>query len=145
VEEVPAKFTMNRKVAGPWLNALGRRLWAESEKATAAHDLRGRHVMTLILLSEQGALPQSELVTGLDMDPTTVVGLLNELERDGLVQRRRSTEDRRRHTVALTPKGAKKLADFEAILVEVEKRVLSNLTEAQRMTLHDLLRTALGE
>jgi DNA-binding MarR family transcriptional regulator len=136
---------MNRKVAGPWLNALGRRLWAESEKATEDFDLRGRHVMTLILLSEGGALPQSDLVQSLEMDPTTVVGLLNELERDGLVERRRSTEDRRRHSVALTASGARKLAEFEAILVDVERRVLSNLSEEQRSMLHDLLRTALAD
>jgi DNA-binding MarR family transcriptional regulator len=135
---------MNRKVAGPWLSALGRRLWAESEKATEHFDLRGRHVMALILLSESGALPQSALVQNLEMDPTTVVGLLNELERDGLVERRRSTEDRRRHSVAITARGTKKLADFEAVLVEVEKRVLANLTDDQRSTLHDLLRIALA-
>lgn len=41
--------------------------------------------------------------------------------------------------------GARKLAEFEAILVDVEKRVLANLSEDQRSTLHDLLRIALAD
>ena len=72
--------------------------------------------------------------TTINIDKTNLVGLLNELESDGLVERRRSAEDRRRHSVVITANGAKKLADFEAILVDVEKRVLANLSDAQRST-----------
>lgn len=39
------------------------------------------------------------------MDGTNVVGLLNDLEKERLIERRRSTEDRRRHVVELTDAG----------------------------------------
>jgi MarR family transcriptional regulator for hemolysin len=78
----------------------------------------------------------------LGIDPTNVVGLLNELEAAGLVERRRSPEDRRRHTVALTAAGHERLAAIEEVLITVERRALAALDDDQRATLHTLLRAA---
>ena len=76
------------------------------------------------------------------MDPTNVVVLLNELEADDLVQRRRSPQDRRRHTVALTAAGRARLKDIEELLTRVEQRVLSPLTPQEQETLYTLLSRA---
>jgi hypothetical protein len=59
--------------------------------------LRPRHLLVLKRLSEQGPTSQRELVTALSLDPTNVVGLLNELEERELITRRRDRADRRRH------------------------------------------------
>ena len=72
------------------------------------------------------------------------MGLLNELEEQGLIERRRSAEDRRRHTVALTAKGRRQLARAEFALLAIESEVLSGLDEAERRQLHDLLQRAVG-
>ena len=50
-----------------------------------------------------GVTGQQELATELGVDRTNLVGLLNELEAEGLILRRRAAEDRRRHIVELTP------------------------------------------
>jgi DNA-binding MarR family transcriptional regulator len=73
------------------------------------------------------------------MDGTNVVGLLNELEAEKLIERRRSPEDRRRHVVELTDAGAQQLAKAERALAAVEDEVLGALDENQRETLHTLL------
>jgi DNA-binding MarR family transcriptional regulator len=78
----------------------------------------------------------------LGIDPTNVVGLLNELETAGLVERRRSKQDRRRHTVALTAAGHDRLAALEDVLITVERQALSTLNDDQRAALHTLLRAA---
>jgi DNA-binding MarR family transcriptional regulator len=132
----------NRQLSGPLMEHLARRLRAESESEIERFDLRARHVIALTLLRDSGARPQADLAHLLRIDPTNVVGLLNELEAAGLVERRRSPLDRRRHTVALTAAGHDRLAAIEDVLATVEKRVLSALDDDQRAALHTLLRTA---
>jgi MarR family transcriptional regulator, lower aerobic nicotinate degradation pathway regulator len=73
------------------------------------------------------------------MDGTNIVGLLNELEAENLIERRRSPEDRRRHMVELTDTGAKQLAKAEVALAGIEDEVLGALDGSQRATLYDLL------
>lgn len=58
----------------------------------------------LIRLGE-GALSQHELGRQLGIDRTTVVELIDELERRGVVERRRNPDDRRSYLLTLTPKG----------------------------------------
>ncbi|MCP9272252.1 MarR family winged helix-turn-helix transcriptional regulator [Mycolicibacterium arenosum] len=142
--ELPIVST-GRHLSGPLIDHLARRLRTESEAELERFGLRARHLIALTLLRGLGARPQAELAQLLSIDPTNVVGLLNELESDGLVERHRSPEDRRRHTVALTQAGREKLDAVEDVLITVERRVLSSLDDYQRGTLHALLQRAVGE
>ncbi|WP_197380244.1 MarR family winged helix-turn-helix transcriptional regulator [Mycolicibacterium mengxianglii] len=135
----------NQQLVGPLLEQLTRRLRTESESEIARFGLRARHVIALTLLRDFGERQQSELAGMLRIDPTNVVGLLNELEDLGLIERRRRPPDRRRHKVALTQAGADRLADIEAVLIDVERRVLTALDDDQRTTLHELAQRAVGE
>jgi DNA-binding MarR family transcriptional regulator len=135
----------NRRLSGPLMEHLARRLRAESESEIERFGLRARHVVALTLLRDSGQRPQAELAGVLGLDPTNVVGLLNELETAGLIERRRSPQDRRRHTVALTAAGQDRLAAVEDVLITVERRALSALDDEQRAALHALLRTAIGD
>src|SRR5580704_11625778 len=72
--------------------------------------LRTRHLIALRLLSEFGPAGQQGLADSLSLDPTNVVGLLNELEERELVTRRRDPADRRRHIVELTAAGSGEVA-----------------------------------
>jgi DNA-binding MarR family transcriptional regulator len=127
------------------LDHLARLTRARAESALGSHGLRPRHLVALTMLRDHGGMPQHALAAALGMDRTNLVGLLNELERHGLVERRRSPEDRRRHIVELTRAGAERLAEAEDDLAEVEDDVLAGLTEAERATLYDLLRRATRE
>jgi DNA-binding MarR family transcriptional regulator len=71
-----------------------------------------------------------------------VVALLNELEAADLIERRRSPQDRRRHTVSLTATGEHRLKEVEQPLAGVEQRVLSTLTAEERATFYKLLQRA---
>ena len=72
--------------------------------------MRSRHLVALTVLRESGGSTQQSLSTTLQIDRTNLVGLLNELEADKLIERRRSSEDRRRHIVEITATGANLLA-----------------------------------
>lgn len=114
----------------------------EAEVELAAFGLRARHVIALTLLRDLGEQSQSDLPATLGMDPTNVVALLNELEAEDLVQRRRSPQDRRRHTVALTDTGRARLKEIEHLLAGVEQQVLDPLTREEQQTLYALLSRA---
>jgi DNA-binding MarR family transcriptional regulator len=132
----------DKDLAGPLLVHLARRMQTESEVELAAFGLRARHVVALTLLRDHGEQNQSDLSATLGMDPTNVVALLNELENDGLVQRLRSPQDRRRHTVSLTPAGKARLGEINQVLTGVEQRVLDPLTPDERQALYTLLTRA---
>jgi DNA-binding MarR family transcriptional regulator len=98
--------------------------------------------VALTVLRNGGGSTQQALSTTLQIDSTNLVGLLNELEADKLIERRRSSEDRRRHIVEITTAGEKRLADVEAALAAVENEVLGHLDDEQRETLYRLLQQA---
>lgn len=104
--------------------------------------LRPRHLVALTVLREGDEMSQQALAGTLEMDGTNIVGLLNELEAAGLVQRRRSPADRRRHLVALTKTGEERLCAAERALAVAEDEVLGALEPAERDTLYELLRRA---
>lgn len=124
------------------LDQLGRRMRVRSETELGALGLRPRHLVALTVLRDHGSLTQQTLAMTMQMDRTNLVGLLNELETDALIQRQRSAHDRRRHLVVLTDTGNQRLADAESALTAAEDDVLAALEPEQRQTLYALLRQA---
>src|SRR5207248_11474822 len=113
--------------SGALLDHLARRMRLCAESVLAPLGLRPRHLVALTVLRERGECSQQALSTTLQMDGTNVVGLLNELEADDLIERRRSPQDRRRHVVELTDAGVRLLAKAEFALAAAEDEVLAAL------------------
>jgi DNA-binding MarR family transcriptional regulator len=126
------------------LDHLARRMRVRAEAALAPVGLRPRHLIALTVLRDHGGSTQQALSTTLQIDRTNLVGLLNDLESEGLIARRRSPEDRRRHIVELTEVGARRLAKAEFALAAVEDEVLCSLDIDQRELLYRLLQQATG-
>ncbi|CDO07408.1 MULTISPECIES: MarR family winged helix-turn-helix transcriptional regulator [Mycolicibacterium] len=127
---------------GPLLDLVLRRLRGTAEAEIAKVGLRTRHIIALTLLRDFGEQGQAGLADSLGIDPTNVVILLNELESAGLAERRRSPEDRRRHTVVVTETGAARLAEAEKALATMEHHMFGALTHDELSTLHGLLQRA---
>jgi DNA-binding MarR family transcriptional regulator len=125
--------------SGALMDHLARRMRLRAEAVLTPLGLRPRHLVALTVLRDRGSCGQQELAATLEMDGTNIVGLLNELEAENLIERRRSPEDRRRHVVELTDAGAKQLTEVEVALAAVENEVLGALDESQRETLYNLL------
>ena len=126
------------------VNHLARVARRRSEVALEPTGLRPRHLVALSLLREAGAMSQSALGEALRLDPTNLVGLLNELEEASLLERRRDPLDRRRHIVELSGTGRDAIARAEHALASVEDEVLAPLDDDERATLHALLMRAAG-
>jgi DNA-binding MarR family transcriptional regulator len=106
--------------------------------------LRPRHLIALKLLSDQGPASQQALADSLSLDPSNVVGLLNELEERHLITRSRDAADRRRHIVELSPRGQSELCDAYEGLRQIDDELLSALSVKERAALYDLLVRAVG-
>lgn len=128
--------------SGALLEFFARRIRVRSETVLTPLGLRTRHLLALTVLREHGGSSQQALAGTLEMDGTNIVGLLNDLETAGLVERKRAPEDRRRHIVELTDAGNKLLAKAEFGLAAAENEVLCNLDAKQREELYSLLQHA---
>src|SRR3954462_8708531 len=95
--------------AGMLLVKLGKAAERRFEKALKPSGLTPRH---LGVLFEVDAHPTSQqaLIDSIGVDPSKLVGLLNDLEAEGLIVRRRDPEDRRRHIVELSKEARARLA-----------------------------------
>jgi DNA-binding MarR family transcriptional regulator len=123
----------------PLIDHLARISRRAADAAMADGSLRPRHVIALTLLGQRGPMTQHAVGAALSLDPSNVVGLLNELEERGLITRRRDPADRRRHIVEVSATGAQELAQTYAQLATVEDDLFKTLTSQQRATLHELL------
>src|SRR5262249_29613392 len=73
------------------------------------------------------------------IDATNLVAVLNSLEDEGLIERRRDRAGRRRAIIALSPQGEQLLADLDRWLLRVDDQILAPLTGTERQTLHPFL------
>jgi DNA-binding MarR family transcriptional regulator len=78
----------------------------------------------------------------LGLDASDLVGVLDILERAGLVERRRDPDDRRRHAVVLTAVGERAAHHFDVLRSQAEARALSGLDPDERRQLTALLARA---
>jgi DNA-binding MarR family transcriptional regulator len=110
-----------------------------TEAALKQLDLRDRHLMALIMLNASDGMAQQDLVRHLSLDPTLVVALIDDLEDQGLCERARHPDDRRRHMIQITAKGRKVYREARALAVKVGDEIFAPLERSERAQLTQLL------
>jgi DNA-binding MarR family transcriptional regulator len=129
----------HRSSPGLLLALLGHEAMRRLRAAHTAHNLKPRQFQILGLLHDHGGLAQRELMQTMGVDPSILVTLLNPLETDGLVTRKRDPGDRRRHIVTLTAAGKRHLAGASRAQKETEDALFASLNDDQREQLRALL------
>ena len=102
------------------------------------------HHAVLALLEEEPRETQAMIADALGYDRSHLVGLLDELEERGLIERRRDPTDGRRHLVQLTTDGKRALNRLRTIAKRVDDEFFAPLDDEQRAALHALLLTLAG-
>jgi len=121
------------------LKRLGFATKERSMKAYEDAGLHPYHFAILITVDEGSHETQGSIADALGYDRGQLVGLLDELEERGLVERRRDLNDRRRHLVQMTPEGKKALRRLRTLARQLEDEFLEPLSDADRAKLHQLL------
>ena len=123
------------------LTKLSRLVYRRATDAVLGMSLK--RYLALSTLRERPSISQQAFCEAVHLDPNNCVLLLNALEAEGLVERRRDPSDRRRHVVILTRTGDKALEHADRALESVEDEVLGCLSQDDRATLHRLLLCAM--
>ncbi len=128
-----------RSSAGLLLALVGQEAMRRLRAAHAAVELSPRSFQLLGLLHDRGDMSQADLHAAMELDPSALVQLLNPLEERGLLERRRDTRDRRRHTVSITAAGEAKLVAAAQAQRDAEDELFAALDAEQRRRLSELL------
>jgi DNA-binding MarR family transcriptional regulator len=99
----------------------------------------------LVLIEANPGLKQTELARAVHLDRSTVVSVVDSLERRGLVTRRAVAHDRRSNALELTAAGVTLLRSLKRRVVAHEKRLARRLSARERATLTSLLQRVFPE
>jgi DNA-binding MarR family transcriptional regulator len=99
----------------------------------------------LVIIEGNPGMKQSELATAAHLDRSTVVSVIDNLERRELVERRAAVNDRRSNALRLAPGGVALLKKLKRLVSEHERRLTQNLTGSEKIALSRLLKKILPE
>lgn len=107
-------------------------------------ELTFAQVRTIAALGRANEMTAGQLAKSADLTPATVTTILDQLETANIVERRRSTEDRRVCNVALTPEGVKLLERKLAAWQQLWSEHLSGYSDKDLETATQIVQTVTG-
>lgn len=117
---------------------------AIAEQALASLGLGVKAFGALSVLVEEGPLSQQRLGERQGVDRTTMVAVVDDLERGGLVERRRDPQDRRAYALYATAKGRRVLRQAGEAAKRAEDEFLAPLPARDRRCLKQMLQTLMS-
>ncbi|GII88172.1 hypothetical protein Ssi03_61620 [Sphaerisporangium siamense] len=138
-EPAPAAPLLAESTA--WLlNGAAREVTLRLERALRGDELRWRDYGVLGVLEAAGPLSQQEVGRRLGVDRSTMVHIIDVLERRGLVARGRDRADRRAYAIELTEGGRAFLRDtLHPLTAEVHEELIGGLSAEDRAHLDRIL------
>lgn len=124
---------------GYCLSKAAARLRLKIHDAIASQNLLIPQAGILSILESSGPLPQHKLGDGLDIDPASMVKLIDCLEKNKLVKRSVDQNDRRAKKVEITPKGIEAISEFKKIAKKVEDEFFSPLNAEEKTQIRSII------
>ncbi|NMG74096.1 MarR family winged helix-turn-helix transcriptional regulator [Aromatoleum diolicum] len=132
-------------LAGYQLRLAQIAIFRDFSEALGEYDVTPGLFGILVIIEANAGLKQTELARAAHLDRSTVVSVIDNLERRSLVERRAAENDRRSNSLVLTADGAALLKKLKRRVVDHEKRLVEHLTEEERGTLVTLLQKIFPE
>ncbi|MBT8483953.1 MAG: MarR family transcriptional regulator [Phycisphaerae bacterium] len=126
------------------LRRIVRAIDLQSRRIVDACGLTGPQLVVLREVRRLGTASISAIARSVSLSQPTVSGVLERLERRGLVRRDRSAQDRRSVFVTLTPEGQRVLQDAPSLLQDRFQRELARLEEWERTQMLSILQRLAG-
>lgn len=128
MENAPERFAMLLpETTRAWRNRLDKRL--------RPLGLSQAKWLAIYHLAHAGeGMTQKELAARLGVEAPTLVGLLDRLARDGLVERHESARDRRSKRVCLSPKASAILQQINQVTAQLRQELLAGVTPEDLQT-----------
>jgi DNA-binding MarR family transcriptional regulator len=121
------------------LSQVGAHAAARYAEQIATLKIKPYHSGILRILGNGAGLTQQSLCDLLGMFPSRLVGLLDELQKMKLVERRESPADRRTYALHLTKAGRDMLSEIGKVAQLVEKDICCTLNQKEQALMKELL------
>jgi DNA-binding MarR family transcriptional regulator len=121
------------------IGQIGRSQGAALTERLQPLGLRPKHFALLNIVAANEGSSQQQLGEWLALEPSGIVPTVDELEAQGLLERRRDLGDRRRYALYLTPAGRIKLGEARLAAAQRAARLFEPLDERELSALHDML------
>ena len=115
-------------------------LWRDFNRTVGSALIRPGIFSLMVLIDANPGVAQIELASQLAIEKATLVGLIRQLQRQGWVERRSSSTDRRRQDLYLTALGRQQLGILKRVMIEHEQRFLNVFTRKELTEFFDYLR-----
>ena len=116
----------------------------QTQTQAAGFDLTSMQFAALNAIALQPGIDQASLATTISFDRATIGGVIDRLERKGLVQRVVSAQDRRARQLHLTTDGEQLLTACRPVVKALQADILAPLSPAERDVFLALAHKALG-
>lgn len=137
----PLATTGPRDVLGYLLKHAAQKLTVLTDAALEPFGIDSKDFGALRVLAHREPASQLEVAQTLGIDRTTMVALLDALERKGIVERRPDPGDRRRNVAELTDHGSVTYDAAESAFREAESAFLAAISPSAADRLRRTLRT----
>jgi MarR family transcriptional regulator for hemolysin len=113
------------------LSDVARSMRTYIDQCAREHGMTRAQWGVLARLERQEGMTQAEMAESLEIQPISLVRLIDRLCQHGLVERRPHPHDRRANRLYLTEKGHTTLAHLAPLGKEVTREILDSLSEAE--------------
>ena len=117
------------------LQRIIRAIDIHSHKLAHLYDITGPQLGCLLVIKENGPLTSGNVAKKMYLSPSTVVGIIDRLERKELIVRNRDGKDRRQVFISITPKGEKLIHDTPPLMQNTLARALIELPELEQVSI----------
>ncbi|SMY34133.1 Transcriptional regulator SlyA [Photobacterium malacitanum] len=123
-----------------WLiNVLASQATKELDHELKPYNLTAALWPTMMCLWEQEGITQRDIAAKAKVENSTTTRTLDKLEKLGMVERKPDPNSRRSYHIYLTQKGRAMKPDLEQIPLQVNKKLLGNLSVEEQQILLPLL------
>lgn len=95
--------------------------------------------VAMYYISKAESINQKELAQSMHIRESTMTGLLDRLERDGLIERKVNSDDMRKKSIFLSPKGRDRLEKVEEISRDFINNAVKDISVEDREKFYQIM------